>query len=139
MREEQDVNQQKLHEAAAAAQQTVNAKMNEMVSDVKRNENLARAAATSASTDDIRKGRAAQVFDGQLEAELRQTREATVAATGDASRMEAEKRAFFERQMFNDSEKAHRKKMDNEKLVEASSTGCLPPPTPGAGKINQIL
>ena len=134
MREEQEVSHQKLHEATAAAQQSVNAKMNEMVSEVKRNENLARAVAASASTDDIRKGRAAQVFNNQLAAELRQAREATSAAKGDVSRMEAEKRAFFEQQMLNEIEKARRKKMDNEKLVEASSTGGPPPPTPGAGR-----
>ena len=111
--------------------------MNEMVSEVKRNENLARTVAASASTDDIREGRAAQVFNSQLAAELRQAREATSVAKGDVSRMEAEKREFFEQQMLNESEKARRKKMDNEKLVEASSAGGPPPPTPGAGKIKK--
>ena len=75
-----------------------------MVPDVERNENLARTVAASASTDDIRKGRATQVFHNQVEGELGHAREAMVAATGDVSRMGAEKRAFFELQMLNQDE-----------------------------------
>ena len=81
-----------------------------MVSEMKRNENLASSVAASATTDDIRKGRAAQVFNIQLETELRQAREATTIAKGDVSRMEFEKRAFFDHQMLNEFEKARRKK-----------------------------
>ena len=82
MQEEREVHARKLHEATAAANQTVNQQVHEMVSEVRRVEGLARAAASSLDTDDIRKGRAARVFNDQLAAELKEAREAAAAAMG---------------------------------------------------------
>ena len=101
---------------------------------MKRAESLARSV-SAASTDDIRKGRAAEVFnDDQLAAEPRESRAATAAAKGDLTRMGEEKRAFFEQQMTNETEKARHKK--NE-MIAASSSQPPPPPTPGACKVKK--
>ena len=65
-----------------------------MVSEMKKAERLARAS--SATTDDIRKGRVAEVFNEQLAAELREARLAAAAAKGESTRLQHEKQAFFE-------------------------------------------
>ena len=77
------LSQHKLHEATSDAKQTVSEKMFEMVSGMKKAE-IARAIAAVASTDDIRKGRAAHVFNEQLATELRDARQAAAAAKGEA-------------------------------------------------------
>ena len=108
IREERQVNQQKLHEATAATNQTVTQMRHGMVAEARRAENMARQAASAASTDDIRKSRAAadagRVFNEQLSSELREARVAAAAAKGEVSSMKDEKRQFFEQQMTNEME-----------------------------------
>ena len=72
--------------------------MHEMAAEMKKNEMLA-ARASAATTDDIRKGRATEVFNEQLAAELREARLAAAAAKGESTRLQDEKHAFFDQQM----------------------------------------
>ena len=105
LQQEKQQSEQKLHEAMAASQQTANQKMLEIRGEVKRAEDLARAAA-AASTDEIRQNRGTQAWNKALVAELRQAREAAAAAQGQVVSMQNERRAFFEQQMANEVEKA---------------------------------
>ena len=126
--EEREVNERKLHEATAAANQTVNQKMHEMASEIKRSEALA-SAASAASTDDIRKGRAAQVFNDQLATELREARATTAAAKGDVTRMEPEQKASFEQQIVNEVAKAASEQAQKVICSQHENDCRLEPPT----------
>lgn len=79
--EEREFNRLKLHEATSAARQTVNEQAHHM--------------AAAASTDGIRRARAAQVFNEQLAGELREARQATAAAKGESTRLVEENKPFL--------------------------------------------
>ena len=74
LEEEKQQSRQKLHEVTAASQQTVNQKMAEMQGEVKKAEEMARAAAAASSTDQRRVD--------TLMAELCQAQQVAAAAQG---------------------------------------------------------
>ena len=121
---EKEINRVKLHEATSAARQTVNQHMLETIAERANVERL--KFALNASTDDIRKGRAAQSFNDQLTTELKETRQTAKSSKMEADRLETEKREFFEQQMTNEVQKAKRTKRNDEDLVEATPSNSRP-------------
>ncbi len=79
---EKEISRVKFHEATSAAIQTVNQHMLETIAERANVERL--KFALNASTDEHRKGRAAQSFNDQLTTELKETRQTTKSSMMEA-------------------------------------------------------
>ena len=117
---EKEISREKLHEATSAAKLTVNQHMLDTIAERVKVERL--KVALNASTDEIRRGRAAQSFNEQLTTELKETRQTANSSKMEADRLNTEKRDFLEQQMTNEMEKAKRSKRNDEELVEANTS-----------------
>ena len=100
-----------MHEATASAKQSVHQEMLALQGDVKRAEEMARAAA-AASTDEIRANRGTRAWNEALAQELRESRRQVAS-------LQDEKREFFEQQMRNGMEEVSRKnKASSEPMAD---------------------
>ena len=90
---EKEISRVKLHQATAAAQQTVNQHMLDTVAERIKVERLTQAI--NATTDQIREGRAAQNFNQQLTSELKETRQTAKRSKMEADRLSSENENFL--------------------------------------------
>ena len=90
---EKEISREKLHEATSAAKLTVNQHMLDTIAERVKVERL--KVALNASTDEIRRGRAAQSFNEQLTTELKETRQTANSSNMEADRLNTEKEIFW--------------------------------------------
>ena len=128
LEQERQQSQLMLHEATASTKASVNAVVSQMQGEVKKAQDMARAAA-AASTDEIRENRGRPEWTDALALELREAR-------GQITTMQDERKAFLEQQVANEVEKAKRAKKRNDELTASSSSGP-PPPPPDAGRVKK--